>query len=126
MTSSGSTSIGTSFSRVMSTRGKVLDKEKVIKTRMLEMDFFKKMGVHKKVDRGEVKKNEGKIVSTKWVDTDKATEATRRDWLAERLSVTKANSVSGGFQAPRQWALLLRIMQESTVCPDPRRGLGTR
>ena len=29
------------------------------------------MGVHKKVDRGEVKKNEGKIVSTKWVDTDK-------------------------------------------------------
>ena len=38
---------------------------------MLEMDFFKKMGVYKKVDRGEVKKNRGKIVSTKWVDTDK-------------------------------------------------------
>ena len=35
------------------------------------MDFFKKMGVYKKVDRGEVKKNKGKIVSTKWVDTDK-------------------------------------------------------
>ena len=41
------------------------------KARMLEMDFFKKMGVKKKVDRGEVKKIKGKIVSTKWVDTDK-------------------------------------------------------
>ena len=50
---------------------KVLDKDKEIKARMLEMDFFKKMGVFKKVDRGEVKKNKGKIVSTKWVDTDK-------------------------------------------------------
>ena len=38
---------------------------------MLEMDFFKKMGVYKKVDRGEVQKNKGKIVSTKWVDTDR-------------------------------------------------------
>ena len=38
---------------------------------MLKMDFFKKMGVFKKVDDGEVKKNEGKPVSTKWVDTDK-------------------------------------------------------
>ena len=28
----------------------------VIKARMLEMDFFKKMGVFYKVDRGEVKK----------------------------------------------------------------------
>ena len=37
-------------------QGKVLDKDKVIKARMLEMDFFKKMGVYKKVDRGEVKK----------------------------------------------------------------------
>ena len=52
-------------------QGKVLDKDKVIKARVLEMDFFKKMGVYKKVDRGEVKKKKGKIVSTKWVDTDK-------------------------------------------------------
>ena len=50
---------------------KVLDKDEVIKARMLEMDFFMKMGVKKKVDRDEVKKNKGKIVSTKWVDTDK-------------------------------------------------------
>ena len=33
-------------------QGKVLDKDKVIKARMLEMDFFKKMGVFQKVDRG--------------------------------------------------------------------------
>ena len=49
----------------------VLDKDKVMKARMLEMDFFKKMGVYEKVDRGEVKKKKGKIVSTKWVDRDK-------------------------------------------------------
>ena len=41
---------------MMSTTEKVLDKDKVIKTRMLEMDFFKKMGVFQKVDRGEVEK----------------------------------------------------------------------
>ena len=49
---------------------KVLDKDKAIKARTLEVDFFKKMGVYSKVGPGEVKK-EGKIASTKWVDTDK-------------------------------------------------------
>ena len=29
-------------------QGKVLDKDKVIKARMLEMDFFKKMGVSRR------------------------------------------------------------------------------
>ena len=62
---------------------------------MLEMDFFKKMGAYKKVDRGEVKKKKGKIASTKWVVTDKGHGGYRgRDWLAERSSVTRGKICS--------------------------------
>ena len=50
-------------------QGKILDKEKVIKARMLETDFFKKMGVKKEGRRGEVKKIEGKIVRRLQVET---------------------------------------------------------
>ena len=51
--------------------GQRLDKRKVIQARRLEMQFFKKMGVYSKVSKSEVKKAGGKIISTKWVDTDK-------------------------------------------------------
>jgi hypothetical protein len=51
--------------------GEELDKDKVIEARQLEMTFFKKMGVYTKVDKDEVKQKGGKVISTKWVDTDK-------------------------------------------------------
>ena len=51
--------------------GHELDKEKVIEARMTEMQFFQKMGVYRKVPRAEVKKQGGKIISTRWIDTDK-------------------------------------------------------
>ena len=51
--------------------GNALDKDKVIAARRLEMQFFKKMGVFEKVDRKEVRSSGGKIITTKWVDTDK-------------------------------------------------------
>ena len=35
------------------------------------MAFFRKMGVYAKVDRSEVKQRQGKIISTKWIDTNK-------------------------------------------------------
>ena len=36
------------------------------------MQFFKKMGVYSKVHKSEVKKSkEGKIITTRWIDTDK-------------------------------------------------------
>ena len=49
--------------------GNALDKDKVIAARRFKMQFFKKMGVFKKVDRKEVRSSGGKIITTKWVDT---------------------------------------------------------
>ena len=48
-----------------------LDRKRVIKARMEEIKFFKKMGVYRKVSRAEVLARGGKIISTKWVDTNK-------------------------------------------------------
>ena len=52
--------------------GKVLNKDMVIQARRLEMDFFKKMKVYKKVPKAEAKGH--KIISTRWVDTNKGDE----------------------------------------------------
>ena len=51
-----------------------LPKEEVIQARLTEMAFFRKMGVYAKVDRVEVKQRQGKIISTKWIDTNKGTK----------------------------------------------------
>ena len=51
--------------------GEELDKKKVVEARKLEMQFFKKMGVYSKVSKDDVKEKAGKIITTKWVDTDK-------------------------------------------------------
>ena len=47
------------------------DKEGVVQAILTEMAFFRKMGVYAKVDRSGVKQRQGKIISTKWIDTDK-------------------------------------------------------
>ena len=49
--------------------GNELDKH--LEDRKTEMEFFKKVAVHRKVPRSEVKKQGGKIISTRWVDTDR-------------------------------------------------------
>ena len=41
---------------------------------MTEMACFRKMKVYAKVDRSEVKQRQGKIISTKWIDTNKGTK----------------------------------------------------
>ena len=51
--------------------GNELDKHLVIEARKTEMECFKKMAVYCKVPRSEVKKQGGKIISTRWVDTDR-------------------------------------------------------
>ena len=51
--------------------GKWLNKDMAIEARMLEMDFFKKMGVYTKVPRD---KAVSKIIRTRWIDTDKGDE----------------------------------------------------
>ena len=53
-------------------KGGVLDKTEVIKARRLEMDFFKSMGVYRKIPRTQVPRGQ-RIITTKWVDTNKGT-----------------------------------------------------
>ena len=43
----------------------------MIDARKTEVEFFKKTAVYCKVPRSEVKKQRGKIISTRWVDTNK-------------------------------------------------------
>ena len=54
---------------------KALDKDKVIDARKLEMNYFKKMGVYKKVKREESQRLGVKVITTKWLDTNKGDEA---------------------------------------------------
>ena len=48
-----------------------LDKEMVIAARKLEMDYFRKMRVYTKVPRKLAKDGGHKVISTKWLDTNK-------------------------------------------------------
>ena len=48
-----------------------LDPEEVKKARAIEMDFFRKLGVYKRVPKSRIKELSGKLISTKWIDTNK-------------------------------------------------------
>ena len=50
-----------------------LDRKAVIKARIEEMGYFRKMGVYRKVTRAEMAKMGGEIIRTKWIDTNKGT-----------------------------------------------------
>ena len=43
--------------------------ELAVQARKLEMEFFRKMGVYKKIPRDVAKKMRCKVITTKWVDT---------------------------------------------------------
>ena len=68
--------------------GNELDKPLVIEARKTEMEFFKKMAVYRKVPRSEVKKQGDKIISTRWVDTDKGYREIKKDKRQELFSAT--------------------------------------
>ena len=51
-----------------------LNWDMAVKARKLEMDFFRKMGVYKKVPWEEAKKLGCKVITTKWLDTNKGDE----------------------------------------------------
>ena len=55
-------------------KGGHLDRAQVIEARRLEMAYFKRMGVYSKVPIGEARSLGAKIISTKWVDTNKGSE----------------------------------------------------
>ena len=48
-----------------------LIKDKVIAARRLEIDFFKKMGVYSKVPRSIARDKNAKVITTRWIDTNK-------------------------------------------------------
>ena len=39
--------------------------------RVVEMDYFKSMGVYERVPRSEQLETKGKVIGTKWIDTNK-------------------------------------------------------
>ena len=55
-------------------KGGSLDKEKVMTARRLEMGYFKERGVYTKVPRAEARQMGAKVITTKWVDTNKGSE----------------------------------------------------
>ena len=48
-----------------------LEKLKVIEARVEEMSYFKKRRVYRKVPRSEAQLKRGKVITTRWIDTDK-------------------------------------------------------
>ena len=50
--------------------GGELDKHLVIEARKTEVEFFEKTAVYRKVPRSKVKKQRGKIISMRWVNTN--------------------------------------------------------
>ena len=55
-------------------KGGKLNRVKVIEARRLEIAYFKKMGVYTKVPRGEARAAGCKVITTKWIDTNKGSE----------------------------------------------------
>lgn len=48
-----------------------LNVEDVLKARALEMEYFAKLRVYDRVDRSEIARTGGKLIGTRWVDTNK-------------------------------------------------------
>ena len=56
---------------------------KAVKTgRAVEMGFFKDMVVYDRVPRAEQKETHGKVIGTKWIDTNKGKSTTQRSEVA--------------------------------------------
>ena len=49
----------------------ILDADLILKARALEIDFLRKLGVYTKVPREHQRRTGGKIIGTRWVDTNK-------------------------------------------------------
>ena len=56
-------------------KGGYLDWRLVTEARKLEMGYFKKMGVYSKVPKEEARMLGAKVITTKWVDTNKGTDS---------------------------------------------------
>ena len=55
-------------------KGGPLDRARVTEARKLEMQYFNKMGVYTKVPREEARRHGARVITTKWVDTNKGSQ----------------------------------------------------
>ncbi len=69
--------------------GGELSKDKVIEARKLEMKFLKNMRGYTKVDKSDVKAKNGKIITTKWIDTDKDQGVYRSRLVGREIKMDK-------------------------------------
>ena len=97
--------------------GDELDKHLVIEARKTEMEFFKNMAVCLKFPKSEVKKQGGKIISTRWVDTDKGYREKRELSLEACRQGNQGRQASGsvlGHPAARDFRVACgRLCQRS-------------
>ena len=56
-------------------KGGHLDRDQVITARQLEMDYCKRMGVYREVPRHEAKDAGVRVITTKWIDTNKGSDS---------------------------------------------------
>ena len=90
-------------------RGGTLDKEMMIKARRAEMQFFKKLGVYKKVR----KESHMKVITTKWVDTNKGDEKDpnyRARWVGRELALSKRTDLFAATPPLESLRMLLSIV----------------
>ena len=81
----------------------------MIKARMAEIQFFKKLGVYTKVRREKLMK----IISTKWVDTNKGDDANpnyRARLVGRELALTKRHDLFAATPPLEALGMLLSIL----------------
>ena len=101
--------------------GNALDKDKVTAARRLEMQFFKKLGVFEKVDRKELRSSGGKIITTKWVDTDKGHGGYRSRLVGRELKRDKRLNLHAPTPPLETLKLLVAYCVQSQGTPKPKR-----
>ena len=76
--------------------------ELVVNARATETEYFKKMGVYEVAPRSEIDECGGKLIDTRWIDTNKADELNpeRRSRLVGRESNTDKDDSLYGSTPP--------------------------
>ena len=99
--------------------GAALDIEEVRKARAEELDFFRKMGVYRKVPRWEA--NGKKIIKTRWIDVNKGDES-NPDLRSRLVGKEYADSVDPSLYAatPPVEAMRMILSAAATNAPDGR------
>ena len=101
--------------------GDELNKEKVIEARKLEMMFFKKMGVYSKVDKAEVKNKGGKIITTKWIDTDTGQGVYRSRLVGREIKMDKRQDLFSPTPPLETLKFLIASCTKGQGGPNPKR-----